>query len=108
MFAPDAKALGAIEQDVLQPWAGYSLQKWNGAFARKGQRSITTLPTPLDGLVAVQLKGPAGSSLRLTGASHVKRASATLAGVTICGQRSLTMRVTAGRAGRFSVTSATP
>ena len=108
MFAPDAKALEAIEQDVLQPWTTYSLQHWNGTFARRGQHGVTKLATPLDGIVAVQLKGPRGSTLRLAGAPHVKRASKTLAGATICGQRTLTTRVTAGRAGRFSVIAATP
>jgi hypothetical protein len=108
MFAPDAKALAAIEQDVLQPWTTYSLRQWNGKFARPGQHGAVRLSTPLDGIAAVQLKGPRGSSLRLTGAPHVKRLSATLAGVMVCGQRSLTTRVTAGRAGRFSVTAATP
>jgi hypothetical protein len=108
MFTPDAKALELIEQDVLQPWTTYSLQHWSGKFSRRGQQGATTLATPLDGVVAVQLKGPRGSSLRLTGAPHVKKASKTLAGGTICGQRSITTRVTAGRAGRFSVTAATP
>jgi hypothetical protein len=108
MFAPDAKALQAIEEDVLHPWTTYSLQKWNGAFTRRGQQGATTLATPLDGAVAAQLKGPRGSSLRITGLPHVKRASATLAGALVCGQRSLTTQVTAGHAGRFTVTAATP
>jgi hypothetical protein len=108
MFAPDAKALEAIEQDVLEPWTTFSLQHWTGKFSRRGQQGLATLATPLDGVVAVQLKGPRGSSLRLTGAPHLKRASRTLAGGTICGERSLTTRVTAGRAGRFTVTAATP
>jgi hypothetical protein len=108
MFTPDAKALAAIEQDVLHPWTTYSLQQWKGNFARRGQQRSATVATPLDGIVAVQLKGPRGSTLRLTGAPHVKRASETLAGTTVCGQRSLTTRVTGGRAGRFTVTAATP
>ena len=37
MFAPDAKALAALEQDVVAPWTGYSLQHWTGRFARRGQ-----------------------------------------------------------------------
>jgi hypothetical protein len=108
MFAPDAKALQAIEEDVLHPWATYSTQSWKGTFARKSQHIATTVATPLDGVVAAQLKGPRGSSLRLTGVPHVKRASATLAGATVCGQRSLTLKLTGGRAGRFSVIAATP
>lgn len=108
MYAPDARALAAVEQDVLRPWTTYSLQRWNGTFTRRGQQGAATLPTPLDGVVAAQLTGPRGSTLRLTGASHVKRGSRTLAGATVCGQRTLTTRVTAGRAGRFSVTAATP
>jgi hypothetical protein len=108
MFDPDPKALQAIEEDVLHPWTTYSLQRWSGSFKHKGQHGITTLQTPLDGVVAVQLKGPRGSALRVTGVPHVKRVGATLAGATVCGQRSLTTRVTAGRAGHFTVTAATP
>jgi hypothetical protein len=108
MFAPDTKALEAIEQDVRQPWTTYSLRKWKGRFSRRGQHGIATLSTPLDGVAAVQLKGPSGSTLRLTGAARVKRASTMLIGATVCGQRLLTTRVTAGRAGRFTVTAATP
>lgn len=107
-FVPDAKALAAIEQDVLEPWTTHSLQHWSGRFSRRGQQGTAALQTPLDGTVAVQLKGPAGSSLRLSGVPNVKRASRTLSAGTVCGQRSVTVHVTAGRAGRFTVTAATP
>jgi hypothetical protein len=108
MFAPDAKALAALEQDVVAPWAGYALQHWTGRFARRGQLGTAVLRTPLDGVVAVQLRGPRGSSIRLTGALYPKRASKTLVSGLVCGQRSLTTRVTGGKAGRFQVTAATP
>ncbi|MDX6414888.1 MAG: hypothetical protein QOH23_2298 [Gaiellaceae bacterium] len=108
MFAPDAKALAALEQDVVAPWTSYSLRRWTGRFARRRQIGIAVLGTPLDGVVAVQLKGPRGSSIRLTGALHQKRASQTLVSGLICGQRTLITRVTGGGAGRFQVTAATP
>jgi hypothetical protein len=107
-FTPDRQALNAIEKDVLQPWSGYSLLRWNGRFTRRGQQGIATLKTPLDGVVAVRLKGPRGSIVRLTGSAQVRSLSRTVAGGTICGQRSLTTRVLAGGAGRFTATAAIP
>jgi hypothetical protein len=107
-FAPDAKALAALEQDVVAPWTGYSLRRWTGRFARRGQLGTAVLPTPLDGVVALQLKGPRGSSIGLTGALHPRRSSRTLVSGLDCGQRSVAARVTGGRAGRFQVAAATP
>jgi hypothetical protein len=108
MFAPDAKALAAIEQDVIDPWTHYSMQHWDGGFTRRGQVRVASLATPLDGAFALQLKAPRGSTVSVTGVPHIKRASKTLVGGTICGQRSITVRVTAGKPGVFRVTAATP
>jgi hypothetical protein len=107
-LAPDAGALAAIEQDVLKPWKDNVIKRWNGRFGRRGQQQVRRFQTPLDGVFAAQLKGPRGSSLRLTGPAEVKRMSATLSAGLICGQRSVTTRVVSGGRGRYAAAAAIP
>jgi len=107
-LAPDAGALAALEQDVLKPWKDAALKRWSGRFGRRGQQRIRTFQTPLDGVFAAQLKGPGGSSLRLTGPAEVKRVSATLSAGLICGQRSVTTKFVSGGKGRFAAAAAIP
>lgn len=108
ILAPDAGALAAIEQDVLKPWKDNTIKRWSGRFGRRGQQQIRTFQTPLDGVFAAQLKGPRGSSLRLTGPAEVKRSSATLSAGLICGQRSVTTKFVSGGKGRFAAAAAIP
>lgn len=108
MFTPDAGALAAIEQDVLQPWKDDAIKRWTGRFARRGQAKTFTFKTPLDGVFAVQLRGPRGSSLRLTGPAEVKRMSSTLSLGLLCGQRTVSARFVANGAGRFTAAVAIP
>jgi hypothetical protein len=108
MFAPDAGALAAIEQDVLKPWKDNAMKRWSGRFTRRGQQKTFTFKTPLDGVFAAELRGPRGSTLRLTGPAEVKRYSARLSAGLVCGQRTVTTRFTAGAAGRFAAASAIP
>jgi hypothetical protein len=107
-FAPDAAALAAIEKDVLQPWKDDTIKRSSGRFSRRGQQRTMTFTTPLDGVFAAELRGPRGSTLRLTGPAEVKRLSATLSAGLICGQRSVTARFVAGGKGRFTALTATP
>jgi hypothetical protein len=107
-LAPDPAALAAIEQDVRTPWKKAKITRWAGRFVRRGQRRTLTFKTALDGVFAAELRGPAGSSLTLTGPAEVKRLSSTLSAGLICGQRSVTVRLVGGRAGRFAAARATP
>jgi hypothetical protein len=108
MFTPDAGALAAIEQDVLKPWKRTALKRMNGRFSRRGQQKTFTFPTPLDGVFAAELRGPRGSTLKVTGATEVKRYSAGVSAALVCGQRSVTARFTAGGAGRFAAATIIP
>jgi hypothetical protein len=108
MFAPDAAALAAIEQDVLKPWKQTALKHFSGRFTRRGQQKTFTFKTPLDGVFAAELHGPRGSSLRLSGPTQVKRYSAGLAAGLVCGQRTVTARLSAGGAGRFAAAAMVP
>ncbi|HEY6067443.1 MAG TPA: hypothetical protein VIU81_02035 [Gaiellaceae bacterium] len=108
MFAPDAQSMAAIEQDVLNPWKEDALKSFSGRFSRRGQRKTVTFRTPLDGVFAVELHGPPGSTVRLSGPPEIKRLSPRLSGALVCGQRTVTAKLTAGGAGRFVAVTATP
>ena len=85
-----------------------AIKRWSGRFSRRGQGKTFTFNTPLDGVFAAQLRGPHGSTLRLTGPAEVKRMSSTLSLGLLCGQRTVTARFVAGAAGRFTAAVATP
>jgi hypothetical protein len=100
-FYPDAGALQAVEQDVVQPWTGTTSKSLRVRFA-KG-RKVWTLPlaTPLDGLLDVKVTLPGGAldDVSVVAGGHVLAAGLwsglhekTLA-FQICGQRSLLLRV---------------
>ena len=67
-----------------------------------------TVPTPLDGVFAAELRGPRGSALQLSGAAQIKRVSPGLSGALMCGERSITVRFVAGRPGRYAAMAAIP
>lgn len=108
MFTPNASALAAIEQDVVNPWKKETERRFAGRFTRRGQQKTFTFKTPLDGVFAAQLHGPRGSKLTVSGPKLVKRYSAGLAAAIVCGQRTVTARLTAGGAGRFAAATLIP
>lgn len=105
LFFPDQAALDAIRRDVSQPWTGPTSRVVRVRFGRKLPRVRTMqLSTPLDGDVTVDVALPSGSlhdvaliapdgrtvlARALWNGSRTKRLAAT-----VCGQRSLTVRVT--------------
>jgi hypothetical protein len=108
MFTPNATALAAIEQDVLNPWTKETERRFAGRFTRRGQQQTFTFKTPLDGVFAAQLHGPRGSKLTVSGPKLVKRYSAGLSAAIVCGQRTVKARFTAGGAGRFAAATLIP
>jgi hypothetical protein len=107
-FAPNSASLAAIEQDVLKPWRADVLKRWSGRFGRRGQHKTLTFRTPLDGVFAAEMRGPVGSTLRLNGATLIKRITPRLSGGLVCGQRTVRATLTAGGAGPFIGLSAIP
>jgi hypothetical protein len=120
-FYPDAAALQAVERDVLEPWSpSAKATAYRGRFAEGGKRTWTlTLPTPLDGQLLVTIRLPANKPYSLSLLAANRRtvlarglwSAATQKSVnfTVCGQRSLVVRVTrVGPAGRFTVVVAGP
>ena len=115
-FFPDAGDLAAAERDVLQPWAAPRTRLFTKTFGKKTARVWwIRLSTPLDGNVRVSATVPsAGSAVDvalvaanrqtvLRRAGWVGQRVKSLDG-SICGQRSLFVRVTqTGLLGRVRV-----
>ena len=120
-FYPDDDDLAAADQDVVQPWAVPNSRLFTKTFGKKTPRVWwISLSTPLDGDVRVSATVPRGrgsidvalvSANRRTvlrrarwSSQRVKRLDAS-----VCGQRSLFVRVTGtGVLGRVRVSVATP
>ena len=119
-FYPDEAALRAAEQDVLQPWASPTKAVYKARFTQRGMR-VWTIPitTPLDGSIEVTVTLPVNG---LHGVALVDSDRTTIVATglwagravkrittTVCGQRSLFVRVTQrGAFGRVAVTTSTP
>lgn len=108
MFTPDAGALAAIEQDVLKPWKRPPIKYLRGRFTRRGQQRTFRFKTPLDGVFAAEMRGPRGSSLKVSGPVEVKRYSPGLSAGLVCGQRTVAARITAGGPGPFAAATIAP
>lgn len=119
-FFPDEGDVLAAEQDVLQPWAASRTRLYTKTFGKKTARVWwIQLATPLDGGIRVSATVPtAGGSVEvaLVGADRTKvirRAQWTGQRVmrldgSVCGQRSLFVRVTQnGLRGRVRVSVTT-
>ncbi|MEX0849965.1 MAG: hypothetical protein WD015_00540 [Gaiellaceae bacterium] len=119
-FFPDEAALLAAERDVLQPWTVSSVSKHTRTFGKKTKRVwLIPLQTPLDGDLALTATLPKGGlhEVALVSANRstvVRRAQWTgqrtkRITTSVCGQRSLFVRVTQGGAlGRVALTVSTP
>ncbi len=98
-FRPDASALAALREDVLDPWTGPSATAVRGRFKGSARVWTATLVTPLDGDLSV--KGGASNDVALVSADGhtvVARSTWTSAGgkvaaYRVCGARSLRVRV---------------
>jgi hypothetical protein len=119
-FYPTDTQLQAATDDVLTPWAAPPARTYRKVFATK-TKTVWTIPltTPLDGTFGASVVVPKGSvdQVVLTTANgRTVLARATRTGVrtmklssTVCGQRSLSVRVTRkGASGAVSVTTSTP
>jgi hypothetical protein len=100
-FYPNAGALQAVEQDVLQPWTTPTTKSLRIRFP-KGKRVWTLqLATLLDGLLDVDVTLPTGAldDVSVVAAGRVlvqglwSGAHAKRLAYTVCGQRSLMLRV---------------
>jgi hypothetical protein len=103
-FLPNADALQAVEQDVLQPWTGPTATVVHGRFKRAGTAWTMSLPLPLDGSLSVELIFPAGTrddvalygktGTRVLARGAPSGASSEKLTFAVCGQRSARLSVT--------------
>jgi len=119
-FYPDEAALQAAERDVLQPWTAAQTSVSRRTYG-KTTKKVWWIPlrTPLDGDLAITASLPRGGvhEVALVGADRttiLKRAQWTgqrvkKTATTVCGQRSLFVRVTQkGALGGVTVAASTP
>jgi hypothetical protein len=112
---PDTAALAAAEQDVTSPWQQPEASTTTGRLTRTTRARTYTIPTQLDGTLTVTLRPSAGTRLALdvyaasTRLVHAVGARSLSRSTTICGQRSLRVRVSAVRgSGTFRLVVAKP
>ncbi|MEP6977010.1 MAG: hypothetical protein ABI948_03040 [Thermoleophilia bacterium] len=117
-FYPDDTALARLEQDVVTPWTAPTTESRTGSVTAKTRVRSYTVATPLDGTLRVSLKGARAARLtldlfsgttRIGHAVKTANATATTTSVTVCGQRSVGIRVarTSG-AGTFALAVSKP
>ena len=119
-FFPTEAALQAAERDVLEPWAGTHATSFVRLLSKKSRKAVLIrLHTPLDGEFTLSASLPRGSEAGIAllgddGRTVLRRAAwvgqrVKRLATTICGQRSLVVRITPSGAGgriRVSVRSA--
>jgi hypothetical protein len=91
-FYPDPAALDAVEQDVVSPWTGPTVR----TFTARGLVWERRVATALDGTLTVRLGGPARLAL-IGDDGHPVRPTmhrGRLLAYQVCGERSITIRVT--------------
>jgi hypothetical protein len=118
-FFPNAAALAAAEQDVLAPWQTNTAVVHRRVFGTNARR-VWWIPvaTPLDGQLTLSATRPGNGTqeVALVGSNRkrvLRRALWTGRRVvgaisTVCGQRSLFVRVTSQGRGPVTVTVSTP
>ena len=112
---PDSTALTAVEEDVMSPWQGVTGSSRTATLTRRTRARTLTVATPLDGTLKVTLRPSAGLRLALdvnassTRLLHATGSAAFARTATICGPRSVSIRVSALRgAGSFRLTVSKP
>jgi hypothetical protein len=111
---PNAAALAALEQDVVDPWTRATVERRSSSFQARGTATRSfPLATPLDGRLRITLRAPAKMRLRLSVYDTRRKKIVATGGrrlqTNVCGHRSLAVRVSrqAG-AGRFSLSISKP
>jgi hypothetical protein len=112
---PDATALALTEQDVTTPWKAQAATVRVGSVSKTRRVRTYSVATPLDGTFSLTLRPPTRARLALDVYSsagrvaHAAGAKALSAAITVCGERSVRIRVSRiGGAGTFRLSVAPP
>jgi hypothetical protein len=106
-FRPDAAALAAARQDVLDPWAEPTVTSKRMQFEKSARTWTMRVTIPLDGKLAAQVQ-PGSDDVTLVaadGGASLVRGTWTSSGAKafdylVCGQRTFVLRVTRHTAAR--------
>ena len=117
-FRPDARALAALREDVLHPWAEPVSRTIRARFASKRRSWSASFATPLDGdlQVAVTVPGGGTDDVSLISSDGTTLARGTWSssggkslGYRVCGSRSVRVRVIRrGVSARFTLRITAP
>lgn len=135
-FTPDSAALEYAREDAVQPWTGPEQTSWTGVLSRKVTVKTTwvkdrktkkrkqvkkrilaavlpqtySLQTAYDGLLSVTVNGRPDAVVALTdpATSVVLAPASSTFTYTVCGQRSLRLKLVGRTPGAFSVTISKP
>jgi hypothetical protein len=110
-FYPDATALQAAEEDVLDPWTGPTVATWTSRVVNLKRAVSKVISTPLDGSMSVKLtSAPRGSQISIVDPTTdaVVASGARRASFRVCGRRTLVLSVRAKAPGPFAAIYATP
>lgn len=92
-FYPDATALALLQEDITTPWTAPTVSQRTGSFGYGVARTFG-LKTPLDGTLTARLHAPSAARYELALYAGSQRvAYGTSVRYSICGQRSLTLKV---------------
>jgi len=105
---PDDASLAAVEQDVTTPWTGVAILRYSGA----AKTRTFTISTPLDGTIRAWVRGNYRVDLLSATGARIAGATATaIASSTVCGARTVKVRVTrkaTAKTGSFALTVTRP
>ena len=114
-FMPDAAALAALREDILDPWTVPTVTTQKPLFASRARAWTLRLATPLDGSLHVQVAPGSDDVALLAEDGRVLRSGAwTSSGAksadyVVCGRRTVVVRVTRhSTARRFTLRLSTP
>jgi hypothetical protein len=100
-FRPDAGALAAAREDVLDPWTGPTATVQRLRFSGRARTWTLQVPAPLDGTLQAEVRpGPDDVALvPASGGPPLARGTWSSSGTkafayTVCGQRTFVLRVT--------------
>ena len=98
-FMPDAGALAAAREDVVNPWTATTTSARRGRFGRSARTWTINVATPLDGVLHADVR-PGSDDVTLLGSDGrpVARGTWTSAGIkgvdyTVCGRRAVALRI---------------
>jgi hypothetical protein len=111
---PDDTALALVEQDVTSPWQASTLATRTASLSKAVPSRTYAVSTPLDGTFRTTLRSPRGARFRVSilsssGAPLASGGAGISISATVCGQRSLKVRVSrVAGAGIFRLQTSTP